>query len=140
MGGINQPNGIKVLQKPNANGDVNTPPPPEQSDPSSTPRQTLLVVKLGGRACQDESAILAPIGMAPVSAYSGTRIRGQTLGLIGFGSVGRAVSIRAKFLGFNVMFYDPFIVDGYDITYGVTRVNQLNDLLAKSDCLCVSSL
>ncbi|KAJ8248085.1 hypothetical protein GJAV_G00238150 [Gymnothorax javanicus] len=40
-------------------------------------------------------------------ASGAARIRGETLGLIGFGRSGQAVAVRAKAFGFNVIFYDP---------------------------------
>ncbi|CAL8092360.1 unnamed protein product [Orchesella dallaii] len=63
------------------------------------------------------------------------RIRGKTLGIIGLGRVGRAVAMRAITFGFNVIFYDPNLEDGHDKVYGITRVNVLDELLAKSDCV-----
>lgn len=63
------------------------------------------------------------------------RIRGQTLGLIGFGRIGSAVAIRALSFGFNVIFYDPFIKDGIERSMGVQRAETLPDLLRCSDCI-----
>lgn len=36
------------------------------------------------------------------------RISTQTLGLVGFGAIGRAVAVRAEALGFKIIFFDPF--------------------------------
>ncbi|CAL8092025.1 unnamed protein product [Orchesella dallaii] len=63
------------------------------------------------------------------------RIRGETLGLIGLGRVGTAVSLRAKVFGFNVIFYDPYLKDGVEKSYGLTRAYTLAELLAQSDCI-----
>lgn len=41
-------------------------------------------------------------------ASGAARIRGETLGLIGFGRTGQAVAVRAKAFGFSVIFYDPY--------------------------------
>ncbi|ODM94696.1 C-terminal-binding protein [Orchesella cincta] len=65
------------------------------------------------------------------------RIRGDTLGLLGLGRVGVAVALRAKVFGFHVIFYDPYLEDGVEKSYGLTRVYTLNDLLIQSDCLSV---
>lgn len=64
-----------------------------------------------------------------------SRIRGDTLGIIGFGQIGMAVAIRAKVFGFNVIFYDPNKADGIDRSIGVTRINTLQELLNQSDCV-----
>ena len=64
------------------------------------------------------------------------RIRGETLGLIGFGKVGIAVAQRAKCFGFNICFYDPNVNEGYEKAFGgLTRCSNLNELLHQSDCI-----
>uniref|UniRef100_A0A8C6VJQ9 C-terminal-binding protein 2 n=1 Tax=Naja naja TaxID=35670 RepID=A0A8C6VJQ9_NAJNA len=63
------------------------------------------------------------------------RIRGETLGLIGFGRTAQAVAVRAKAFGFNVIFYDPYLQDGIERSLGVQRVYTLQDLLYQSDCV-----
>jgi C-terminal binding protein len=64
------------------------------------------------------------------------RIRGETLGLIGFGKVGIAVAQRAKCFGFNICFYDPNVNEGYEKAFGgLTRCSNLNELLQQSDCI-----
>ena len=63
------------------------------------------------------------------------RIRGDTLGIVGLGRVGTAVALRAKAFGFNVIFYDPYLPDGIDKSFGLTRVYTLQDLLFQSDCV-----
>ncbi|XP_016140985.1 uncharacterized protein [Sinocyclocheilus grahami] len=68
-------------------------------------------------------------------ASGAARIRGETLGLIGFGRSGQAVAIRAKVFGFNVIFYDPYLQDGLERSLGVQRVYTLQDLLYQSDCV-----
>ena len=55
------------------------------------------------------------------------RVRGQTLGIVGFGKIGIAVAQRAKAFGFNIVFFDPFVTDGIDKSIGsVTRCASLN--------------
>lgn len=69
------------------------------------------------------------------AAQGCARIRGDTLGLVGFGRIGTAVAMRAKAFGFNVIFYDPYIPDGIDKSHGITRVFTLQELLYQSDCV-----
>lgn len=64
------------------------------------------------------------------------RIRGQTLGLIGFGKTGIAVAQRAKAFGLAVLFYDPNVADGLEKSIGgVGRCASLAELLQQSDCV-----
>ena len=51
------------------------------------------------------------------------------------GRIGSAVALRAKAFGFNVIFYDPYLPDGIEKSFGLERVYTLQDLLFKSDCV-----
>lgn len=65
------------------------------------------------------------------------RLRGRVMGLIGLGRIGSAVALRARALGMDVAFYDPYKPDGYDKALGVRRVEQFDDLLRQSYMLSV---
>ncbi|UCF66996.1 MAG: phosphoglycerate dehydrogenase, partial [Acidobacteriota bacterium] len=43
------------------------------------------------------------------SAFVGTEVAGKTLGIIGFGTIGRIVAARAQGLGMRVVAHDPFV-------------------------------
>ena len=60
------------------------------------------------------------------------RLRGRVFGVIGLGRIGTAAAIRAKALGMNVVFFDPYKPDGYDKSLGISRVETLAELLAQS--------
>lgn len=60
------------------------------------------------------------------------RLRGRTFGVIGLGRIGSAVAIRAKALGMDVVYYDPYKPDGYDKVLGIRRVEAVEELLAQS--------
>src|SRR5262249_37192360 len=47
------------------------------------------------------------------------RLRGRVFGIIGLGRIGTATALRAKALGMDVAFYDPYKPDGYDKALGV---------------------
>ena len=57
------------------------------------------------------------------------RLRGATLGIVGFGRIGRSVARRAQAFGLQVAFYDPYAPSGTEKVYGVTRYDTLDDLL-----------
>lgn len=64
------------------------------------------------------------------------RLWGQTLGLISFGNVARAVARRAKAFGFHVIAYDPYVSELKMTGEGVEPVT-LDELLERSDYLSV---
>jgi D-3-phosphoglycerate dehydrogenase/C-terminal binding protein len=67
------------------------------------------------------------------------RLRGRTFGVLGLGRIGTAAATRAKALGMDVIFYDPYKPDGYDKALGVRRVESLNDFLSQAfvlSCHC----
>lgn len=65
------------------------------------------------------------------------RLRGRVFAVIGLGRIGSAAATRAKALGMDVAFHDPYKSDGYDKVFGVRRVERLEDLLAQSFVLSV---
>ena len=65
------------------------------------------------------------------------RIRGSTFGIIGLGRIGTAAGLRAKALGMNIIFFDPYVPDGGDQSIGFERRGSLEDLLRDSDVVTV---
>lgn len=65
------------------------------------------------------------------------RLRGRVFGIIGLGRIGTATAVRAKALGMDVVFYDPYKPDGYDKALGVRRAEKLDDLLRQAFILSV---
>lgn len=63
------------------------------------------------------------------------RLRGRVFGIIGLGRIGTAAALRAKALGMDVVFYDPYVPDGRDKSLGVRRVETLEELLAEAHVL-----
>ena len=60
------------------------------------------------------------------------RLRGQQLGLIGFGNIGRAVVPKARGFGLEVVAYTPRLDEGVDAS-GARTTRDLQALLAESD-------
>jgi D-3-phosphoglycerate dehydrogenase/C-terminal binding protein len=60
------------------------------------------------------------------------RLRGRGFGVVGLGRIGTAVVLRAKALGMDVLFHDPYVPDGRDRALGVRRVETLAELLTQS--------
>jgi D-3-phosphoglycerate dehydrogenase / 2-oxoglutarate reductase len=66
------------------------------------------------------------------SEFVGTQLYGKTLGIIGFGRIGRLVAERAKAFGMDILAYDPYISEEVGRETGVLLVD-LEDLLAEAD-------
>ncbi|MBL7133792.1 MAG: hypothetical protein ISS78_06820 [Phycisphaerae bacterium] len=60
------------------------------------------------------------------------RLRGRAFGVVGLGRIGTAAALRAKALGMDVVFYDPYKEDGYDKALGIRRAETLEELLSES--------
>ncbi len=65
-----------------------------------------------------------------------TRIRGQTLGLLGVGRIGSAVAARARGFGLRILVYDPYVSAEAVRKMEVERVD-LDALLRESDYLSI---
>lgn len=64
------------------------------------------------------------------------RLEGQTLGLVGFGNIPRALAPKAKAFGLKVLTHDPFVKADDLGAAGVEGVS-FDDLLARSDFVSV---
>ena len=70
------------------------------------------------------------------SPYPLTRLRGQTIGILGFGRIGRAVADKARAFGLNVVIHDPYLPTDAVLPDGVSA-ETMDDLLAASDYVTV---
>lgn len=69
------------------------------------------------------------------SAFSGDQLAGRTLGIVGFGRIGRAVAQRALSFELKVVAFDPFVAGDTAFDGAVTIVKDLNKLLTQADCI-----
>jgi C-terminal binding protein len=63
------------------------------------------------------------------------RLRGRVFGIVGIGRIGTAAALRAKALGMDVVFHDPYVPLGYEKAIGVRRARSFDELLAQSHFL-----
>lgn len=72
-------------------------------------------------------------------SYGGIELRGKTLGLVGFGRIGRAVAKRALAFEMRVLAFDPYITADLAADLGVELVG-LSDLFARADFISLHAL
>lgn len=65
------------------------------------------------------------------------RLRDATFGILGLGRIGTAAALRAKAFGWKVIFYDPYVANGFDKAIGVERVRDIKELFRRSSCLSI---
>jgi D-3-phosphoglycerate dehydrogenase len=67
------------------------------------------------------------------SSRFGTELRGKTLGIVGFGDIGRALAGVVAALGMDVCFTDPYV----EAAFGAATRLALPELLARADFVSV---
>ncbi len=95
----------------------------------------MAMILLRGAAYLSTSAVAA--GRWPRQMLSqGREISGKTLGLVGFGGIGRVTARKATALGMRVVGFDPAVEAGSPLwaQFGVEAV-ALDELLARSDAV-----
>ena len=65
--------------------------------------------------------------------FVGGEISGKTLGVVGFGAIGRKVAVAANALGMNIVGYDPFFFFFSDLGIDLEVVDTLDKIYEKSD-------
>jgi len=75
-------------------------------------------------------------GQWPRTSIESRELGGKTLGLLGFGVIGKKVSRLAQVFGANVITYDPFIPSSDSEKLGVSLVSQ-EELFSFSDVISI---
>ncbi|MCP4428230.1 MAG: phosphoglycerate dehydrogenase [Chloroflexi bacterium] len=112
--------GVIVMNTPGANS-------------VATAEQTMaLMLAVSRHTAPAHASLLA--GEWKRSLFAGTELYGKTLGIVGFGRIGRLVAERALAFGMEVIAYDPFVSEEVGREMGVTLVD-LEDLLPEADII-----
>ncbi|MFA5126365.1 MAG: hydroxyacid dehydrogenase, partial [archaeon] len=69
-------------------------------------------------------------------SFEGTELKGKTLGLIGFGNVGKKVAKVAIAFEMNILVYDPFLPDEKFKEFGVRKA-ELDEIYSQADYLTI---
>ena len=64
----------------------------------------------------------------------GIELKGKTLGIIGFGAIGKNLALRAKAFGMDVMAYDPYFDEAFAAEHEIRR-KPLDAVIAGADFL-----
>lgn len=72
-------------------------------------------------------------------SFNGVELRGKTLGVVGFGRIGRAIAKRAQAFEMTVIAYDPYIPADVAADLGVELVS-LDDIYKRSDFITLHAV
>ena len=67
----------------------------------------------------------------------GRRLSVCTYGVVGMGRIGTAAARRAKAFDMDVVFYDPYQPNGYELAIGVRRADLLAELMGQCDFVSI---
>ena len=67
----------------------------------------------------------------------GQRLANCTLGVVGLGRIGSAAALRAKAFDMDVVFYDPYKPNGYELSLGIRRAESLQELFGQSEIITI---
>ncbi|GAB4181537.1 MAG: hypothetical protein Kow00108_18280 [Calditrichia bacterium] len=69
--------------------------------------------------------------------FKGIEALNKTLGVVGYGKIGRQVAIKAKCLGMDVICYDPVVGRNIIDQFGIKLLKSFDELLTQSDIISV---
>ncbi len=94
-----------------------------------------LMLSLVRQIPQAHASLLA--GKWDRKSFSGLELRGKTLGIVGFGRIGRAIAKRALAFEMTVIAADPYITSAGDLP---VELVDLDDLYARADFITLHAI
>ena len=111
---------------------VNT--PTQVTEATAEHAATLIVAAMRGVARYDKE-VRAGIWKSPNFSDCDTQVEGATLGILGFGRIGKRVCRKAQGFGMNVIYYDKFRAKPeVEEEFGVTYM-EFDEVLKNADCI-----
>jgi D-3-phosphoglycerate dehydrogenase len=104
---------------------------PESTVVSAAEHTIALLLAVARNVPQAHAALKA--GTWERSRFAGIELAGKTLGVLGFGRIGRQVARRAVGLGMRVVAYDPFVAPERFRELGVEPAPTLDDVYDVAD-------
>lgn len=111
---------------------------PDANTISTAEHTIALMMALARQIPQADASMRA--GRWDRKKFMGTELYGKTLGLVGFGRVGRAVAERAQCFGLTEIAHDPFVPDDVARHLGLSIVPRLEQLLEEADILSLHAV
>jgi phosphoglycerate dehydrogenase-like enzyme len=96
-----------------------------------------LLLDCARRVTQSDRALRAGRWLPYAQLGAMQRLRGATLGLLGFGRIARATATRAAAFGMELLVHDPGADDAALARAGAARAASLYDLLERCDALSI---
>lgn len=111
---------------------------PDGNTVSTAEHAFALILALARHIPQADASVRA--GRWDRKKFMGTELRGKTLGIVGFGRVGRALAQRAAAFGMTEIAYDPFVPEDVARHLGLSLVPRVEDLFARADVISLHAL
>ncbi len=94
-----------------------------------------LIIAETRNIARGHASLAEGVWRADLYLYEGAprELYGQTIGLIGFGNIGRMLPAYLKPFGVRVLAYDPYVADEVFAEKGAERVTDMAELLTQSD-------
>jgi len=75
---------------------------------------------------------------APFNQFQGPELSGKTLGIVGFGAIGRELALRARAFSMEVLTYDPYVSEVSANEAGV-RTAGLTEIASEADFIVMAA-
>ena len=96
----------------------------------------VLVGDKSTKPCEYKDTVWGLDNDSPFIKYRGDSLNHMSLGIVGYGNVGKLLAKKANFFGMKVLVYDPFINQCFSKELGLKFVS-FDELLEKSDVVSV---
>ena len=106
---------------------------PEATVVSAAEHTMALLLAVARNVPQAHAALIA--GRWERARFAGIELAGKTLGVLGFGRIGRQVARRALGLGMRVVAFDPYVALDRFRELGVESAATLEDVYAQADLI-----